>query len=194
MLTIAIASVRRFLMAGLLSSLSLPLWAAEERDCTLQASHVDIDYGSQSRGQLLKNNLQAKEVSMGQRTMTINVHCRNPEVIGVRFIAPHLDADAYQFGADGRLTMTFKDARLDGKVVEVGAKTRRRQINEHSQASHQLRPDEVVAPLSAGIPQRGKHFSANVVFEPVINADATRVSDVTTLSANGQFEVCTQLC
>lgn len=147
--------------------------------CRVSLSQPLIDYG------LLRNSEQpgAQGVSLGKRTMRLNVICAEPAVIALRFQGATAEGQGYRLGRQGYFNLILHQPMLDGKPVELA------QLYNQAERGGTLQPGQPLVVLAGGIPAMGRTFSAQVQVESWLSGVATAVRDKTTLEGSGRFEV-----
>lgn len=147
--------------------------------CRLSLSQPLIDYG------LLKGSEQpgAQGISLGKRTVRLNVICAEATVIAMRFQGLPAELHGYRMGRQGYFNLTLHQPMLDGKPVELA------QLYNHAQRGGTLQPGQSLVVLAGGVPARGLTFSAQVQVESWLSGAATAVRDKTTLEGSGRFEL-----
>ncbi len=161
------------LLAGLL------LAGEASAACRLSLSQPLVDYG------LLRSDGQSasQAVSMGKRTVRLNVVCPGATVIALRFDGTPANAEGYRFGRQDYFNLTLQHPLLDGKPVELA------QLYNHAERGGALRPGQVLVVLAGGLPATGRTFSAQVQVDTWLSSAAIAVRDKTTLEGNGRFEL-----
>ncbi|WP_248731007.1 hypothetical protein [Pseudomonas sp. MWU13-2517] len=147
---------------------------ARAENCRLSLSQSRIDYGVVHREALL----ESPSVTLGTRTLHLNVLCAEPSAIALRFIGA-ADGQGFRFGQQGRLRLSLKHARMDGRAVDWAL------AHLPGEAARgQLLPGQV---LVAGAV--GKRLTAQVDVDTDVPADAFQVRYQTVLESQGSFEL-----
>ncbi|WP_158783163.1 hypothetical protein [Pantoea sp. BAV 3049] len=178
--------VRHSLLVLLLSIAGLPLAHAE---CSVQLSDAVIDYGSQTRGDLLQQNgneLTAAELSLGEeRIIDVNITCDRPAPLSLQFIAPARDSQSYSFGRSGKAVLKLYDASVDNQPAEIASNLAG---TDRSQAII-LAADKRLTFWREGTRLSGSSLRAKVAISTYLPAGQTRVSDRQSWQLNGNFIV-----
>lgn len=147
--------------------------------CHISLSQPLIDYG------LLRYNEEpgAQGVSLGKRTLRLNVVCAEATVIALRFHGAPAEGQGYRWGRQGYFTLALDQPMLDGKPLELA------QLYNHAQRGGTLQPGQPLVLLAGGMPAAGLRFSAHVRVESWLPSAATAVRDKTTLEGSGRFEL-----
>ncbi|MEB7539728.1 hypothetical protein NGC37_15600 [Pantoea anthophila] len=161
---------------------ALPARAA----CEIQLSDPRIDYGEMTRGELIGrpgNSLTAAELRIGdQHESEITVICDRPTPLKLTFSGPAKDAESYQFGDQGRATLTLHDVTLDDRPVRIErAGTEAAAMAFSASQPLQFYKDGQIA--------SGSTLRAKVTIVTWLPADATRVSERKQWQLNGSFIV-----
>ena len=164
-------------LGGLLAGLLLADVAGAA--CRVSLSQPLIDYGA------LRSNEQpsAQGVSLGKRTVRLNVMCAEAAVIALRFQGLPAEGQGYRLGRQGYFNLTLQQPMLDGKPVELA------QLYNHAERSGALRPGQSLVALAGGVPASGLTFSAQVQVESWLSDAASAVRDKTALEGSGRFEL-----
>ena len=147
--------------------------------CRVSLSQPLIDYG------LLRDSDQpsAQGVSLGKRTVRLNVICAEAAVIALRFQGAPAEGQGYRLGRQGYFNLTLQQPMLDGKPVELA------QLYNPAERAGTLQPGQPLVVLAGGMPAIGRTFSALVQVESWLSGVAIAVRDKTTLEGSGRFEV-----
>ena len=147
--------------------------------CRVSLSQPLIDYG------LLRDSDQpsARGVSLGKRTVRLNVICAEAAIVALRFQGAPADGQGYRLGRQGYFNLTLHQPMLDGKPVELA------QLYNHAERGGALQPGQPLVVLVGGAPAMGRTFSAQVQVESWLSGVATAVRDKTTLEGSGRFEL-----
>lgn len=183
---------RLWVAAWSVSLIALPLYAAQsytDDTCEALLSPEQIDYGRQTRGELLRRSTRQDIVSFEPRTVSLNIQCAQPTPITLRFLGIAADTDSYQFGIDGRMTLTLEQAQLDGRSVNLSTVQGPGSPLGQVDSSAVLRPNQAIVPVVAGQPASGQHLSLTVRVAPIAPEAATRVRELTRWQVSGQFTV-----
>lgn len=165
-----------------------PVPAVPAENCQLVLSETDINYGAMTRYGLEPSGGGTQDLALAQRRVTLNVSCRAPAAIGLRFRGPSAGAD-YLFGRQGKVVMHLSEPRLDGRTVLVGTATAAGMLPAAPASGARFMPGQVIVPVEAGKPATGSQFSAVVDITPSLSRDAARVRNRTPMETEGTFEV-----
>ncbi|MDO7895691.1 hypothetical protein [Pseudomonas citrulli] len=157
---------------------------AKAEPCHVSLSQDRLDYGRLHQGELLVDQPGQAELTLGKRTLNLNVVCAEPTAIALRFDGPGAGAEAFGLGPQGRFTLSLKRPRLDGQAVEL-FQGRARSL-EHSS---RLLPGQTLVARQGGSAVQGRMFSAQVEVETYLPASAARVRDETVIDGRGRFEL-----
>lgn len=166
--------------------------AANEKACRVQLSASSLDYGRETRGQLLAKNPYGHLLSLGKKAVVVTVTCPTAQYLTLLLQAAVADAEAFRFGDNGRFTVVLSHAQLDGKEVHLGRVKGNALSPDASSPTLKLHPSEGAIPLLNGHSVSGKNFTLQAVFEPYVTADASKVGDVTQWQGVGTFEIIEQ--
>lgn len=147
-------------------------------DCRMTLSEPRVDYGV----------IRPTHASFGrdamrldtQRTLHLSVLCANPVAMALRFSGVPADAQGFQFGRQGRFTLSLKQAQVDGRPVAW---------QPDETAGGRLLPGRVLYASAAGAPVTGRRLTAQLEIEVQLPADALAVRRETLLEGRGQFEL-----
>lgn len=152
---------------------------AHAENCRLSVSQSRIDYGVIRRDA----QVETPSVTLGTRTLHLNVLCTEPSAIALRFIGP-ADTQGFQLGRGGRFRLGLKHAQLDGQVVEWET------VHLPGQSANgHLLPGQVLVARSAGMPMTGRRLTAQVEVDAALPSDAFQVRSQTVLEGQGRFEL-----
>ncbi|MDQ1213549.1 hypothetical protein [Pantoea anthophila] len=154
--------------------------------CDIQLSEPRIDYGEMTRGELLShpgNSLSAAELRMGdQRESELTVICDRPTPLRLTFNGPAKENESYQFGEQGRATLTLHDVTIDDRPVTIErAGTEAAAMAFSASQPLQFRKEGQIA--------SGSTLRAKVTIVTWLSADASRVSERKQWQLNGSFIV-----
>lgn len=172
---------RRLPGVGILLVSFLLVQEASASACRVSLSQSLVDYGLMGGGGHPAN----QGISIGKRTVRLNVTCSGASVIAMRFQGAPADGQGYMFGRQGYFNLTLLHPTLDGKPVELA------QWYNHSERSGALLPGQALVALAGGVPATGRNFSAQVQIESWLSSAAIAVRDRTTLEGSGRFELIT---
>lgn len=147
-------------------------------DCRMTLSEPRVDYGV----------IRATQASSGsatvrldtQRTLHLSVLCTNPSAMALRFSGVAADAQGYQFGRQGRFTLSLRQAQVDGSPVSW---------QPDETASGRLLPGRTLFANAGGVAVTGRRLTAQVEIEVQLPADALAVRREMQLEGHGQFEL-----
>lgn len=151
---------------------------AHAEDCRMTLSEPRVDYGV----------LRPTQASSGraivtldtQRTLHLSVLCVTPTAMGLRFSGASADAQGYQFGRQGRFTLSLRQAQVDGSPVSW---------QPDQTASGRLLPGRTLFANAAGVAVTGRRLTAQVELDVQLPADALAVPREMQLEGHGQFEL-----
>ncbi|TFF07373.1 hypothetical protein EXW72_15030 [Pseudomonas sp. BCA14] len=147
---------------------------ARAENCRLSLSQSRIDYGVVHREALL----ESPSVTLGSRTLHLNVLCAEPSAIALRFIGA-ADGRGFRFGQQGRLRLSLKHAQMDGRAVDWAL------AHLPGEAARgQLLPGQVLVARAVG-----KRLTAQVDVDTDVPADTFQVRYQTVLESQGSFEL-----
>lgn len=171
---VKIGSVKR----GVILLVGLLLAGQAHASCRLSVNQPLVDHG------LLRSDGQSANhaVSVGKRTVRLNVVCSQATVIALRFEGMPAEGQGFRFGQRGYFNLTLQHPLLDGKPVELA------RLYNHAERDSTLRPGQSLVALVGGLPATGRTFSAQVQVETWLSSAAMAVRDKTTLEGNGRFE------
>lgn len=178
---------RRCAMAATLKSLPLVLLCtlltapyAWSENCRLSVSQPRIDYGAIRTEALVER----AAVTLGTRSLQLNVLCVEPAQMTLRFIGVAADGQGFRFGRQGRFRLSLKHAQVDGHAVGW--------VAAHlpgEPASGQLLPGQTLMARVAGMPMIGRRLTAQVDIDTDLPAGDMHVRDETRLEGQGSFEL-----
>lgn len=172
------------------SRTTMPTMVAPPENCQLSVSEADLDYGATTRYGLQRGVGDGNDqgLSLGKRRVTLNVSCRTPARIGLRFRGPSVGAE-YQFGSQGRVALRLMEPRLDGRSILVGTASAAGLMPVAPANAVRFAPGQVIVPVENGKAVPGERFSAVVEIDPVLPESATHVRNRTAVETQGTFEV-----
>lgn len=151
---------------------------ARADDCRMTLSEPRVDYGV----------IRPTQASAGrdavrldtQRTLHLSVLCASPTAMALRFSGAAADAQGFQFGRQGRFTLSLKQAQVDGRPVTW-------QPDEAT--GGRLLPGRALYANVVGVPVTGLRLTAQVEIDVQLPADALAVRRETLLEGRGRFEL-----
>ncbi|KAA5928920.1 MULTISPECIES: hypothetical protein [Pantoea] len=155
-------------------------------ECEVQLSEPHINYGEMTRGELLSrpgNALSAAELRMGdERESEITVICDRPTPLTLTFTGPPKDNQNYQFGEQGRATLTLHDVTIDDRpvMIESAGNEAAKMAFTASNPMRFRKEGQIVS---------GSTLRAKVTIATWLPSSATRVSDRQHWQLNGSFLV-----
>lgn len=156
------------------------LMASQARadDCRMSLSEPRVDYGviRPTQGAFGRDAVRLTT----QRTLHLSVLCANPAAMVLRFGGVAADAQGFQFGRQGRFTLSLKHAQVDGRPVTW---------QPDETAGGRLLPGRALSANVAGVPVTGHRLTAQVEIDIQLPADALAVRRETLLEGRGQFEL-----
>ncbi|CNK99793.1 Uncharacterised protein [Yersinia mollaretii] len=166
-------------------------WAAAEPavgdNCELMVSQTQIDYGQNSRGQMLQRGQGAAQLPFGKREVVVNAVCQQPVPMKLVLRGNGDTGRAFRFGPQGQLGVQARNVRLDGNPAVVQLEGGR------PQEGLTLKPGDSLQVVSAaGQPLIGKSLTLRLELEARIAAGATRVNEELRLEENLSLELITQ--
>lgn len=147
--------------------------------CRLSLSQSRIDYGPVRHGQQ-----DSQSVSLGTRTLHLNVVCADASVMALRFSGVPADGQGFRFGRQGQFTLNLKHAQVDGQAVEWAV--------AHlpvEPATGRLLPGQTLVARAAGLPLVGRRLTAQVDVEAHVPSAALGVRSETLLEGLGNLEL-----
>ncbi len=151
---------------------------ARADDCRMTLSEPRIDYGVMRPSQASSG--RATLMLETQRTLHLSVLCATPTGMSLRFSGAPADAQSYQFGRQGRFTLSLRQAQVDGSPVSW---------QPDETASGRLLPGRTLFANAAGVAVTGRRLTAQVEIEVQLPADALAVRREMQLEGHGQFEL-----
>lgn len=151
---------------------------ARADDCRMTLSEPRVDYGVIRP--LHEPSGRAAVRLDTQRTLHLNVLCADPTAMALRFSGVPADAQGFQFGRQGRFTLSLRQAQVDGRPVSW---------QPDETASGRLIPGRALFASASGVPVMGRRMTAQVEVEVRLPADALSVRREVLLEGHGQFEL-----
>lgn len=160
------------------------LWAAlvatqaQAENCRMTLSEPRVDYGV----------IRPSQVSSGRATVTLDtprtlhlsILCTAPSAMALRFSGVAADSKGFQFGRQGRFTLSLRQAQVDGRPVSW--------LPDEA-SSGQLLPGHTLSASAGGVPITGHRLAAQVEIAVQLPADALSVRREILLEGHGQFEL-----
>jgi type 1 fimbria pilin len=160
---------------------------AQTADCTLALSTPTIDFGTLNRATL--NQAVRGAVSMGQRSLSIQINCDQPTDMTLFFRAAATGNKRFQLGSLGSYTLHLRDALLDGSTVELGEVPAPGQTPSRIDTALSWRPDQGMAPMRAGVAVPGRSFLAQLDIAAWTKEDALHAREDIVWQAPGAIEM-----
>lgn len=151
---------------------------AQAENCRMTLSEPRVDYGVIRPSQASPG--KATVMLDTPRTLHLSVLCTNPSTMALRFSGVAADAQGFQFGRQGRFTLSLRQAQVDGRPVSW-------QPDEAS--GGQLLPGRALSASAGGAPVTGRRMTAQVEIAVQLPADALSVRREVLLEGRGQFEL-----
>lgn len=170
------------LAALTLSGLSPLAWA---NDCQFDLSQPVLDYGLMNRAIQPDS---ASERTLGERRLTLNLHCSKPADLSLFYRAMAQTAERYRFADRGSYQVRIHDAVLDGQSVDLGLIAGVGQAPGTSASSLIWRPEHGVVAVQAGIPVQGQNFSAQLELTAWVQEQGMQMRDALTWETTGLFD------
>ncbi|MFC6337168.1 hypothetical protein GIR22_04150 [Pseudomonas sp. CCM 7891] len=168
------------LLTWLLLFVALMAHDARAENCLLSVSQPHIDYG------VIRSvrPVERTSIFLGTRTLHLNVICKAPSPMALRFTGASAGGQGFRFGPQGRFFLSLKHARMDGRAVEwtvahVPGKS----------GSGRLSPGQALQARAAGIPLVGRRLTVQVDIDTELPAAALAVRNETLLEGLGRFEL-----
>ncbi|MGS0742726.1 hypothetical protein ACVBEF_12935 [Glaciimonas sp. GG7] len=153
----------------------------------MQLSETTIDYGRLTRGGMLENQ-SGPSLSLGKRQMTLTVTCQKPTGMWLK-ARGITGVDKFAFGSTGQLMIYLSHVQLDGAPVNLGLASTVGILPAESKATMVIGPGAIVAPTTAGEIVKGRHFSAQVEVDAIVDDATTRVGTETVIEGRVNFEL-----
>ncbi|MGY2377154.1 hypothetical protein ACW9IB_21890 [Pseudomonas sp. SDO524_S393] len=150
---------------------------ARADNCQLSITQPRVDYGVIRREPFDERS----RVTLGTRTLHLNIQCDEPSPMMVRFNGVASDGQGFRFGREGRFRLRLKQARVDGLAVQW----RERGLPGES-AIGQLLPGHTLVAQSMG-----RRLTAQVDIDTDLPSHALQVRSQTLLEGQGSFELVT---
>jgi hypothetical protein len=151
--------------------------------CDLRLTPNQLDYGSVTRGALLKMPAaDDADLSFGSRRIHMLIQCPEPQAMVWRFIAPRADPQRFRWGA-GTMQLRIVAVQLDGLAVHW-----RRESGEPLEADL-LRPGDRVIPWRAGMAGEGLRLDVELEVDARLSDPTSRVNDLTRFEGGGRFQL-----
>lgn len=158
-----------------------------ENLCEVNVSTPKIDYGTRTSGQLKSIN-SGQQLSLGKRTLTLNVACPFNQVMQVVLRSSRSHDGLLQFGDYGSMSLKVLGAEVDGKPTQLTLI--KDGIHKRSASdSLELRPDFGMMATREGKAVKGKTFTAKLEIEAVMAEKEARVSSQQVSEANLTLEL-----
>ncbi|WP_082224403.1 hypothetical protein [Pseudomonas trivialis] len=151
---------------------------ARADDCRMTLSEPRVDYGVIRPSQA--SSSRATLTLDTQRTLHLSVLCTNPAAMALRFSGVPADAQGFQFGRQGRFTLSLRQAQVDGQSVTW---------QPDETGGGRLLPGRALYANAAGVAVTGRRLTAQVEIEVQLPADALQVRREMLLEGHGQFEL-----
>ncbi|WP_231995711.1 DUF1120 domain-containing protein [Pseudomonas mucidolens] len=151
--------------------------------CQLSLSQSRIDYGVLRQAQLLNDRFGPQIIAPGKRTLHLSVLCVDISPMAIRFSGAPAGPQGFRFGHGGSFTLGIKNARLDGRNVELTAEQPLAGIPDG-----RLLPGHVLIARAGGVPVTGRRLSAQVDVDTYLPVALFSVRRETTFEGQGQFE------
>ncbi len=168
------------LLPWLLLSTALAAPGVRAENCRLWLSQSRIDYGGIRREVFVER----AAVTLGTRSLNLNVVCTAPTVMALRFNGVAADAQGFRFGHLGRFRLSLKHAQVDGRAVEGTAAHL-----SGEPVGGQLLPGQAWVAWAAGVAVVGRRMTALVDIDTDLPSAALDVRGETGLEGQGSFEL-----
>lgn len=155
---------------------------AQADTCRLSLSQPRVDYGVIHRTERMEG--ASGRQSLGKRTLHLTVVCIHPSVMALRFNGVPADGHGFQFGRQGRFTLSLKQAQVDGRDVEWAVA----QLPGEP-ASGRLLPGQTLVARATGARVTGRRLTAQVDIDVELPPAALAVRNQTLLEGLGGFEL-----
>jgi hypothetical protein len=159
-------------------------WASAD-DCQLNLSQPVLDYGLMNRA--IRADSTA-ERNLGERRLSLNLSCSSSTDMSLFYRAMAVTANRFHFAERGSYQMRIRDAVLDGQSVELGLIAAAGQTPALIASDVIWRPEYGVVPVQAGVPLRGRNFSAQLELTAWVQEQGMQVRDAMTWEATGVFD------
>lgn len=151
---------------------------AHAEDCRMTLSEPRVDYGVLRPTQASSGRATVRLDT--QRTLHLSVLCVTPTAMGLRFSGAPADAQGFQFGRQGRFTLSLRQAQVDGQSVTW---------QPDETGGGRLLPGRALYANAAGVPVTGRRLTAQVEIQVQLPADALQVRREMLLEGHGHFEL-----
>ncbi|WP_251029351.1 hypothetical protein [Pseudomonas fluorescens] len=155
---------------------------AQADTCRLSLSQPRVDYGVIHRTERIEG--ASGRQSLGKRTLHLNVVCTDPSVMALRFNGMPADGHGFQFGRQGRFTLSLKQTQVDGRDIEWAVA----QLPSEP-ASGRLLPGQTLVARASGTRVTGRRLTAQVEIDVDLPSAALAVRNETLLEGLGGFEL-----
>lgn len=156
-------------------SLTLAPPPADSR-CTISAGEGFIDYGHQSRHQLMEASAERNMLTPGKRTLMLNVACPYAQPFRLALRGLRSASGELLYGKRGSVIVSLSEVQRDGEDVQIMQTTSSGELTGTAAQSQQLQPGKTVVATLNGQQVNGKVFSARLELEPVMADEETRVT------------------
>ncbi|SDT99441.1 DUF1120 domain-containing protein [Pseudomonas yamanorum] len=161
------------------------IWAQE---CKISLSDPTVDFGQiipLNSNDALKPGAQQV---IGRRVIGLHASCPRPTKLLLTLNGASSN-NTFKFSRNGKVHVRLSSALLDGRAVELAQYQLGTVIHGTSDHSIEVQPDDVVIPISAGLPAVGSVLSVQVEIEPSVPSADLRTHDATYLEASLSFHI-----
>jgi hypothetical protein len=167
-----------------LSGFTPYVWALPD-DCQFNLSQPVLDYGLMNR--TIRPD-SAPERILGERRLSLSLNCSQPVDLSLFYQAMAATAERFHFAERGSYQLRIRDAVLDGRSVDIGLITAVGQPPAVTGLSLIWRPEHGVVPVQAGVPLKGRSFSAQLDLTAWVQEQGMQVRDAVTWETSGVFD------
>jgi hypothetical protein len=175
----------RRLLVPLVPLAFTPLAWASADDCQLNLSQPVLDFGLMNRAIRADS---AAERNLGERQLSLNLSCSTPTDMSLFYRAMAATANRFHFAERGSYQIRIRDAVLDGQSVELGLIAAVGQPPALTASQVIWRPEHGVVPMQAGVPLRGRTFSAQLKLTAWVREQGMQVRDAVAWETTGVFD------
>ncbi|HCL5074927.1 TPA: hypothetical protein N2F43_004296 [Salmonella enterica] len=179
--------LKLIVLAGLVCS-HAPLVAAEEGDCQILSSTKSVDYGRFRKEEMRKGSAEhAGKTYAGYASVTrelqVSVMCPDKHKIRLFIDGPSRANRAYRFSDSGAMSVTLKNARVDGISVQLASVSRGEVQVQGGSSEISLLPN-MAAAATDGQEVTGNQLTTTMAITTYLSDNAFKTSNMTDLEEN----------
>ncbi|MEX3242014.1 hypothetical protein [Serratia quinivorans] len=162
---------------------------SSDTQCVMSAGSSEINYGSQSRGQLQEVIGYHNTYTPGRRNLALSIVCPTARKMFLTLRGASLPGGMLHYGTQGFLHIRLLNATVDGRSVTLATVSPDGKQDGPSADSIILKYGQKVLVMKNGESVSGNTLMANLEITPILTESATKVSNRTQIESRFAIEL-----